>query len=80
MNIESLISEHGTLVSIILAAIILLAALICGVLIRNWNKNDKLMDHRGVIEMMPSLISTLGVFFTFVGIALGLYFFNDKDL
>lgn len=80
MNIESLISEHGTLVSIVLAAIILLAALICGVLIRNWNKDDKLMDHRGVIEMMPSLISTLGVFFTFVGIALGLYYFDDKDL
>ena len=54
MNIESLISEHGTLVSIILAAIILLAALICGVLIRNWNKNDKLMDHRGVITYIYS--------------------------
>ena len=54
--------------------------MVCGILIRNWNKDDKLMDHRGVIEMMPSLISTLGVFFTFAGIALGLYYFNDKDL
>ena len=80
MGIERIISEHGTLVSVILAAIILFAAMVCGILIRNWNKDDKLMDHRGVIEMMPSLISTLGVFFTFAGIALGLYYFNDKDL
>lgn len=80
MSIEGLISEHGTLVSSLLAAIILIAALVCGILIRKWNDEDKLVDHRGVIEMMPSLISTLGVFFTFAGIALGLYFFNDKDL
>ena len=80
MGIEGIISEHGTLVSVILAAIILFAAIVCGILIWKWNKDDKLMDHRGVIEMMPSLISTLGVFFTFAGIALGLYYFNDKDL
>lgn len=38
------------------------------------------MDHRGVIEMMPSLISTLGVLGTFAGITMGLYFFNTNDL
>lgn len=80
MGIERIISEHGTLVSLILAAIILLAALTCGLFIRKWNKEDKLFDHRGVIEMMPSLISTLGVFFTFAGIALGLFYFNSDNL
>ena len=45
MSIEVLISKQGTLVSLLLTAIILIAA-----------------------------------FFTFAGIALGLYFFDDKDL
>ena len=80
MDIESIINDYGTEVSILLAGIILLSALICGFLIWKWNKDDKLLDHRGVIEMMPSLVSTLGVFFTFAGIAIGLYYFNSENL
>ena len=80
MDIESIINDYGTEVSILLAGIILLSALICGFLIWKWNKDDKLLDHRGVIEMMPSLVSTLGVFFTFAGIAIGLYYFDSENL
>lgn len=48
MGIERIITEHETLVSLILAAIILLAALTCGLLIRKWNKEDKLFDQKHV--------------------------------
>lgn len=43
-------------------------------------KNDNLMNHRGVIEMIPSFISTLGVLGTFAGITMGLYYFDTANL
>lgn len=48
--------------------------------IRNKQRNDKLLDHRGFIEMIPSLVSTLGVLGTFAGITLGLLFFDTSNL
>jgi hypothetical protein len=51
MSIEVLISKQGTLVSLLLTAIILIAALVCGILIRKWNKEDKLVDHRGFYKL-----------------------------
>ena len=41
---------------------------------------EQLMLKKRWIEMIPSAISTLGVLFTFFGIAYGLYFFNPANL
>ena len=46
------------------------------------NKKDEneLLDQRRVIEEFPTVISSLGVFFTFCGIAYGLYKFDESNL
>lgn len=48
--------------------------------IQRQKRNDNLMNHRGVIEMIPSFISTLGVLGTFAGITMGLYYFDTANL
>lgn len=78
--IREIIQEHGTLVSLTLVLIIIGFALWGYVYIDSQQKKDKLLDHRGFIEMIPSLVSTLGVLGTFAGITLGLLFFETKDL
>lgn len=77
---KELIQEHGTLVSIALVFIIVAFAVWGYIFIKRQQENDKLLDHRGFIEMIPSLVSTLGVLGTFAGITLGLLFFDTKDL
>ena len=42
--------------------------------------NDRLLKHRGFIEMLPSLVSTSGVLGTFAGITMGLYHFDTTNL
>ena len=44
------------------------------------NKNGKLQEQRRWVEQIPSLISTLGVLGTFLGITIGLLHFNANDL
>lgn len=41
---------------------------------------DKPLNYRRLVEMLPSIISTLGVIGTFWGITQGLLNFNEKDL
>ena len=77
---KELIQNNGLEVSLVLVAIIVLFAVIGFIYIRRQKSNDTLLEHRGVIEMIPSLISTLGVLGTFAGITLGLYYFNTNDL
>lgn len=77
---KELIQNNGLEVSLALVAIIVLFAIIGFVYIRRQESNDTLLEHRGIIEMIPSLISTLGVLGTFAGITIGLYYFDTKDL
>ena len=77
---KDLIQNHGFTVSMVMMLFIILCATVGFFYIRSQKKNDKLLDHRGIIEMIPSFISTLGVLGTFLGITMGLYFFDTKDL
>lgn len=44
------------------------------------SKSQKLIENRRWIESLPTLISTLGVLGTFLGITIGLIGFNSEDL
>lgn len=63
--IRNVIQNHGTLVSIVLVFIVVGIAAWGYWYILKQKKNDKLIDHRGFIEMIPSLVSTAGVLGTF---------------
>ncbi len=75
---KELIQQHGGIVSITMVIIIVAFAVWGYWYIHRQQQKDALLDHRGFIEMIPSLVSTLGVLGTFAGITLGLVFF-DKD-
>lgn len=77
---KSLIQNHGFEVSMAMMMIIVICAVIGYLYIRSQKHKDKLLDHKGFIEMIPSLISTLGVLGTFVGITIGLYYFDTGNL
>ena len=77
---KEIIQNHGIEVSMTMMTVIVLCAIIGYVYIRIQKQKDKLLDHKGVIEMIPSLISTLGVLGTFAGITMGLYYFDTNDL
>lgn len=79
-RVKNAILHGGLFVSFILAAIIIASAFAGYLYIRKHHNKNDLLNHRGIIEMIPSLISTLGVLGTFLGITMGLYFFNEKDL
>ena len=78
--IKELVQNHGLAVTVALVSVIVGFALWGYFYIRNKQRNDKLLDHRGFIEMIPSLVSTLGVLGTFAGITLGLLFFDTSNL
>ena len=80
LNLKEIIQKHGSMVSLVFVGIIVFAAFGCYLYIKRQVNNERLLDHRGIIEMMPSLISTFGVLGTFAGITLGLYYFNTGDL
>ena len=77
---RELIQQHGTVVSIVMVLVIVAFAVIGYLYIRKQRHDDKLLNHRGIIEMIPSFISTLGVLGTFAGITLGLYYFDTSNL
>lgn len=77
---KDLIQNHGFEVSMAMMMFIVICAIMGFFYIRNQKQKDKLLDHRGFIEMIPSLISTLGVLGTFAGITMGLYYFDTNDL
>lgn len=66
-----------TWVSVIL---IIIAFIMARAYIARQKKNDKIMEKRRWIDQLPSLISTLGVLGTFIGITIGLWFFDTDDL
>ena len=77
---RDIIQNHGFEVSMTMMLFIVVCAVIGFVYIRIQKQRDNLMNHRGVIEMIPSLISTLGVLGTFAGITMGLYYFDTSNL
>lgn len=78
--LKNIIQVHGTAVSVLLVLIIVAIALWGYYYINKQQRNDKLLDHRGFIEQIPSLVSTSGVLGTFAGITLGLIFFDTSNL
>ena len=77
---RNLIQNHGFEVSMSMMLFIIVCAAIGFAYIQRQKKKDNLLNHRGVIEMIPSLISTLGVLGTFAGITMGLYYFDTANL
>ena len=77
---KELIQNHGFEVSMAMMLFIVLCAIVGSVYIHIQKRRDNLLNHRGVIEMIPSLISTLGVLGTFAGITMGLYYFDTGNL
>lgn len=77
---EKIVQDHGVLVSVVMVLIIFAFALWGYLYIRAKKNSDELLNHRGFIEMIPSLVSTLGVLGTFAGITLGLLFFDTSNL
>ena len=45
-----------------------------------WKKRDELIKHKRVIDVFPTIISTLGVLGTFYGITKGLWYFDTAHL
>ncbi len=61
-------------------AVIVIAAVIGYVYIKSCKKNDELIANRKLIEYIPTMVSTLGVFGTFLGITIGLMYFDTSNL
>ena len=61
-------------------AVIIVAIVVSFIYIEFLRKNDKLTSQRRTVEYLPNLVSTLGVLGTFMGITVGLYFFNPGNL
>lgn len=59
---------------------IVIAAIVVYFWFRNQRQSGKLVEKRRWIESLPSLLSTLGVLGTFLGITIGLLNFNPEDL
>ncbi len=77
---KELIQNHGLEVSLAMVFFIVICAVSGYSYIRFQKRKDKVLDHRGFIEMIPSLVSTLGVLGTFAGITMGLYYFDTGNL
>ena len=77
---RDLIQNHGFEVSMAMMLFIVICAIVGFVYIHIQKRSDNLLNHRGFIEMIPSLISTLGVLGTFAGITMGLYYFDTGNL
>lgn len=76
MKIESILN----LITIISAVIILIAFIFAWSYVVRITKNNQLLEKKRWIEQLPSVISTLGVLGTFLGITIGLVFFDTSDL
>ena len=70
----------NTYISYVCVFVIIIATILAGKYISNKVKNGELLTKRKVIESLPTIISTLGVLFTFVGISWGLYNFNTSNI
>ena len=74
------INSFFTPLTLICIGIILLVFLFLLLFIKRVSVNNTLIEKRRLINQFPSLISTLGVLFTFIGITVGLVSFDTSDL
>ena len=74
------INSFFTPLTLICIGIILLVFLFLFLFIKRVSVNNTLIEKRRLINQFPSLISTLGVLFTFIGITVGLVGFDTSDL
>ena len=74
------INSSFTPLTWICIGIILLVFLFLLLFIKRVSVNNTLIEKRRLINQFPSLISTLGVLFTFIGITVGLVGFDTSDL
>lgn len=68
------------LVTVLLTLIIIASAIAAAVYINNAEKKEDLLKRRRWIDQLPSLVSTLGVLGTFIGITIGLMGFDSNNL
>lgn len=61
-------------------SVIAVAFAFCFIYVFRYKNSDKLMANRRIVDYFPSLVSTLGVLGTFVGITKGLMTFDTTDL
>lgn len=73
-------TEQGTNIVTLICCIIIGAAFFIFFYITKNAKEDFLLKHKRTVEAFPSIVSTLGVFGTFLGITIGLAGFNVNDL
>lgn len=64
----------------VLACMVITMAFICSLIYLASKNDEELLKSRRWIEQLPTMLSTLGVFGTFIGITIGLYFFNPESL
>lgn len=66
--------------TIVCISIILITFFVCFWLVFKFKKQDRLIKNHRVVESFPTLVSTLGVLGTFLGITMGLISFDSQDL
>lgn len=79
-NASEELLETLKLVTLVGAGLILVAVIAAFIYVRSVRANDELKSKKRWIGQIPSMISTLGVLGTFIGITIGLYYFQTKDL
>ncbi|MBO4806211.1 MAG: hypothetical protein J5554_09235 [Paludibacteraceae bacterium] len=61
-------------------AITIVATVVFVGLVFSWKRRDELKKHSRFVDQLPSLLSTFGVLGTFIGIAVGLFYFDTEDI
>lgn len=80
MNNSELILHNLNVLTTISCIIIASVAIFLGVYVIRKKNDYKLNSQRQWIDQIPSVVSSLGVFGTFLGITVGLYHFDTQDL
>lgn len=73
-------TEQGTNIVTWICCIIIVGAFLVFFYITKTAKEEFLLKHKRTIDAFPSIVSTLGVFGTFLGITIGLAGFDVSDL
>ena len=73
-------NSNITYITYISLSIIIIAFIAAWIYILILNQKDKIIEKRRWVEQLPSIVSTLGVIGTFLGITLGLTKFNPQKI
>ena len=80
MNNSELILHNLNVLTTISCIVIALVAIFLGAYVIRKKNDYNLNTQRQWIDQIPSVVSSLGVFGTFLGITVGLYHFDTQDL